>query len=59
MNIFFKGKKYILELLFIIIILYVNIYIFYWTSWLENNQLQFREDIYTLDKELFEKLRSD
>ena len=37
----------------------VNIYIFYWTSWLENNQLQFREDIYTLDKELFEKLRSD
>ena len=34
----------------------VNIYIFYWTSWLENNQLQFRDDIYNLDKELFEKL---
>ena len=37
----------------------VNIYIFYWTSWLENNQLQFRDDIYNLDKELFEKLRSN
>ena len=33
-----------------------NIYIFYWTSSLENNQLQFRDDIYALDKELFEKL---
>ncbi|MFN7043849.1 MAG: murein L,D-transpeptidase [Flavobacterium sp.] len=36
----------------------VNIHIFYWTSWLENNQLQFREDIYELDKDLFEKLRN-
>ncbi|NHM04413.1 L,D-transpeptidase family protein [Flavobacterium celericrescens] len=36
----------------------VNIHIFYWTSWLENNQLQFRTDIYELDKELFLKLRN-
>lgn len=36
----------------------VNIYIFYWTSWLENGQLQFRPDIYELDKELFQKLRN-
>ncbi len=35
----------------------VNIYIFYWTSWLENEQLQFRPDIYELDKALFKKLR--
>jgi murein L,D-transpeptidase YcbB/YkuD len=35
----------------------VNIHIFYWTSWLENNQLQFRPDIYQLDRELAEKLR--
>ena len=36
----------------------VNIYIFYWTSWFENNKLQFREDIYDLDKGLFEKLKN-
>lgn len=36
----------------------VNIYIFYWTSWMENNQLQFRDDIYNLDKDLFLKLRN-
>ena len=36
----------------------VNIYIFYWTSWLENDQLQFRPDIYELDKALFQKLRN-
>lgn len=35
----------------------VNIHIFYWTSWLENNQLQFRPDIYQLDRDLAEKLR--
>ncbi len=34
----------------------VNIHLFYWTSWLENNQLQFRPDIYNLDKELSDKL---
>uniref|UniRef100_UPI0040470D6E hypothetical protein n=1 Tax=Flavobacterium sp. TaxID=239 RepID=UPI0040470D6E len=36
----------------------VNIYIFYWTSWFENNKLQFREDIYDLDKSLYEKLKN-
>ncbi|WP_333810482.1 L,D-transpeptidase family protein [Flavobacterium sp.] len=36
----------------------VNIYIWYWTSWIENGKLQFREDIYDLDKALFEKLRN-
>ena len=36
----------------------VNIYLFYWTSWLENGKLQFREDIYELDKELYLKLRN-
>lgn len=35
----------------------VNIHIFYWTSWIENNKLQFRDDIYELDKALFLKLR--
>ena len=34
----------------------VNIYIFYWTSWMKNGKLQFRDDIYNLDKELFLKL---
>ncbi|KIM09697.1 MAG: hypothetical protein KU29_00085 [Sulfurovum sp. FS06-10] len=37
----------------------VNIHIFYWTSWLENNQLQFRDDIYNLDKDLFQKLTNN
>lgn len=36
----------------------VYIYIFYWTSWLENGQLEFRPDIYNLDKELYQKLRN-
>jgi murein L,D-transpeptidase YcbB/YkuD len=36
----------------------VNIYLFYWTSWLENGKLQFREDIYELDKALYLKLRN-
>lgn len=36
----------------------VNIYLFYWTSWIENDKLQFRDDIYELDKLLFQKLRN-
>ncbi|MFD2909942.1 murein L,D-transpeptidase [Flavobacterium ardleyense] len=36
----------------------VNIYIFYWTSWIEKDQLQFRSDIYQLDKALYKKLRN-
>ncbi len=35
----------------------IPIYLFYWTSWIEGNQLQFRPDIYLLDKELAVKLR--
>ncbi|WP_396196506.1 murein L,D-transpeptidase [Flavobacterium sp.] len=35
----------------------IPIYLFYWTSWIEGTQLQFRPDIYLLDKELAEKLR--
>lgn len=37
----------------------VNIHLFYWTSWLENGKLQFRDDIYELDKALFQKLRNE
>lgn len=36
----------------------VNVYLFYWTSWIENDKLQFRDDIYELDKALFQKLRN-
>ncbi|UGS23225.1 L,D-transpeptidase family protein [Flavobacterium channae] len=36
----------------------VNVYLFYWTSWMENGKLQFRDDIYELDKDLFQKLRT-
>jgi len=36
----------------------INVYLFYWTSWIEGDELQFRTDIYGLDKELFEKLRN-
>jgi murein L,D-transpeptidase YcbB/YkuD len=35
----------------------IPIYLFYWTSWIEGSQLQFRPDIYLLDKELAKKLR--
>jgi murein L,D-transpeptidase YcbB/YkuD len=36
----------------------VNIYLFYWTSWSNKEGLQFREDIYNLDKKLYEALRN-
>lgn len=36
----------------------INIYLFYWTSWLDKNGLQFREDIYNLDTKLFNALRN-
>ena len=36
----------------------VNVYLLYWTSWIENDKLQFRDDIYELDKVLFQKLRN-
>ena len=35
----------------------IPIHLFYWTSWIEGSQLQFRPDIYLLDKELAKKLR--
>lgn len=34
------------------------LYLYYWTAWLDNNQLIFRDDIYNLDKKLYEKLRN-
>jgi murein L,D-transpeptidase YcbB/YkuD len=36
----------------------IKIYQFYWTAWRENNNFQFREDIYSLDHLLFERLRN-
>lgn len=32
------------------------IHIFYWTAWSEDGTLQFRDDLYGLDRELYEKL---
>jgi murein L,D-transpeptidase YcbB/YkuD len=34
----------------------VYIHIFYWTAWSENGTLQFRDDLYNLDMDLFKKL---
>lgn len=36
----------------------INIYLFYWTSWSNEDVLEFREDIYNLDKKLYETLRN-
>lgn len=37
----------------------VNIYLLYWTNWLsKDNKLQFRNDIYNLDKDLYAALRN-
>lgn len=36
----------------------IPVYLFYWTSWIENNTLQFRTDIYNLDQDLYAKLRN-
>ncbi|GAW88996.1 hypothetical protein FPS14_contig00013-0055 [Flavobacterium psychrophilum] len=30
----------------------------YWTAWLQKETLQFREDIYCLDSDLYNKLRN-
>jgi len=32
------------------------IHIFYWTAWSDNGSLQFRDDLYGLDRELYERL---
>lgn len=34
----------------------VYIHIFYWTAWSENGALQFRDDLYNLDMDLYKKL---
>jgi murein L,D-transpeptidase YcbB/YkuD len=34
----------------------VYIHIFYWTAWSENGILQFRDDLYSLDMDLYKKL---
>lgn len=36
----------------------IYIYQLYWTAWSDRNTLQFRPDIYDLDKELYSKLRN-
>lgn len=36
----------------------VNVYLLYWTNWLDKEGLQFREDIYNLDKNLYAALRN-
>jgi murein L,D-transpeptidase YcbB/YkuD len=33
------------------------LYLWYWTAWSENEKLIFRDDIYQLDAELYQKLR--
>ncbi len=35
----------------------VSVHILYWTAWSENNSLIFRDDIYNLDADLYQKLR--
>ncbi|WP_372769986.1 murein L,D-transpeptidase [Lutibacter sp.] len=34
----------------------IYIHIFYWTAWSENGSLQFRDDLYNLDMDLYKKL---
>ncbi len=34
----------------------IDIHIFYWTAWSENGLLQFRDDLYNLDRELYKNL---
>ncbi len=36
----------------------IYIHIFYWTAWSKNGTLQFRDDLYNLDAELYQKLRN-
>ncbi|VXB11319.1 Peptidoglycan-binding protein [Flavobacterium sp. 9AF] len=36
----------------------INVYLLYWTNWLDKDGLQFREDIYNLDKNLYTALRN-
>jgi murein L,D-transpeptidase YcbB/YkuD len=34
------------------------VHLLYWTSWLNASGFQFRDDMYDLDKKLYDKLRS-
>jgi len=34
----------------------IYIHVFYWTAWSENGSLQFRDDLYNLDMDLYKKL---
>lgn len=37
----------------------INVYLLYWTNWLsKDNKLQFRNDVYNLDKDLYAALRN-
>ena len=36
----------------------IDVYLLYWTAWKSKNGLEFREDIYDLDTDLYAKLRS-
>lgn len=36
----------------------VSLHLLYWTAWSENNKLTFRDDIYALDANLYNKLRN-
>lgn len=36
----------------------IYLHILYWTAWSEDNKLQFRDDIYRLDFDLYKKLRN-
>nr|WP_322626474.1 L,D-transpeptidase family protein [uncultured Flavobacterium sp.] len=37
----------------------IRVHQLYWTAWMDKNGLQFRDDIYSLDKTLYNKLRQD
>jgi len=52
-DIIFSGKTTVLPLKE-----KINIHQLYWTAWMDaSGVLQFRQDIYNLDDELYEKLR--
>jgi len=36
----------------------IQIHVLYWTAWMNENGFQFRNDIYNLDSELYQKLRN-
>ncbi|KGO96491.1 hypothetical protein Q767_06200 [Flavobacterium enshiense DK69] len=36
---------------------FIHIHLLYWTAWMNKDEFQFRNDIYNLDSELYQKLR--